>query len=74
MYEAGHLICGTPDDVSRQISELQKCYADGELEWLSWEFYQQGNLPLDEQKRQLKMFAEEVWPTFRDSDAIDAVA
>jgi alkanesulfonate monooxygenase SsuD/methylene tetrahydromethanopterin reductase-like flavin-dependent oxidoreductase (luciferase family) len=74
MYEAGHLICGTPDDVSRQLSELQKRYADGELEWLSWEFYQQGNLPLDEQKRQLKMFAEEVWPSFRDRDAIDAVS
>lgn len=66
MYEAGHLICGTPDQVSEQISELQKCYADGNLEWLSWEFYQQGNLQIDEQKRQLRMFAEQVWPKFRN--------
>ncbi|HYC82120.1 MAG TPA: LLM class flavin-dependent oxidoreductase [Solirubrobacterales bacterium] len=66
MFEAGHLICGTTDEVNEQISELQKCYADGELEWLSWEFYQQGNISLDEQKRQMKMFADDVWPNFRD--------
>jgi len=65
MYEAGHLICGTVDQVNQQISDLQRCYADGDLEWLSWEFYQQGNLSLDEQKQQLKLFAEEVWPNFR---------
>jgi alkanesulfonate monooxygenase SsuD/methylene tetrahydromethanopterin reductase-like flavin-dependent oxidoreductase (luciferase family) len=70
MFEAGHLICGTTDEVNEQIADLQKCHAEGEeagdLEWLSWEFYQQGNLPLDEQKRQLKMFADDVWPNFRD--------
>jgi len=70
MHEAGHLICGTTDEVNEQIADLRKCHADesegGDLEWLSWEFYQQGNLPLDEQKRQLKMFADDVWPNFRD--------
>lgn len=66
MYEAGHLICGTPDQVNEQIASLRKCHGDGELEWLSWEFYQQGNLQLDEQKSQLKMFCEEVWPNIRD--------
>jgi alkanesulfonate monooxygenase SsuD/methylene tetrahydromethanopterin reductase-like flavin-dependent oxidoreductase (luciferase family) len=66
MYEAGHLICGTPDDVNRQLTDLQKCHGDGNLEWLSWEFYQQGNMPLAEQKRQIQMFGEHVWPNFRD--------
>jgi len=66
MFEAGHLICGTTAEVNEQIAELRKCYADGDLEWLSWEFYQQGNISLDEQKRQLKMFADDVWPNFRD--------
>ncbi|WP_167042348.1 LLM class flavin-dependent oxidoreductase [Salinibacterium sp. ZJ454] len=66
MMEAGHLICGTPDDVNRQLYDLQKCHSDGNLEWLSWEFYQQGNMPLEEQKRQIRMFGEHVWPNFKD--------
>lgn len=66
MYEGGHILVGTPDDIVKQMSGLSRCYADGNLEWLTWEFYAQGNLPLDESKRQLRMFAEAVWPHFRD--------
>lgn len=62
MAETNHLICGTPDQVVEQLTDLERCYSDGHLDWLSWEFYQQGNCSVDVQKQQLKRFCEEVWP------------
>jgi len=64
MYDTDHLLAGTPDEVSEQMESLHRCHADGELEWLSWEFYAQGNVGLDEQKRQLELFADKVRPRF----------
>jgi alkanesulfonate monooxygenase SsuD/methylene tetrahydromethanopterin reductase-like flavin-dependent oxidoreductase (luciferase family) len=64
MYETDHLLAGTPDDVCRQMEGLYRCHGDGQLDWFSWEFYAQGNVSLDEQKRQLELFAEKVRPKF----------
>jgi alkanesulfonate monooxygenase SsuD/methylene tetrahydromethanopterin reductase-like flavin-dependent oxidoreductase (luciferase family) len=65
MYDTDHLLAGTPDEVCRQMESLYRCHADGQLDWLSWEFYAQGNVPVDECKRQLELFAEHVRPRFR---------
>jgi alkanesulfonate monooxygenase SsuD/methylene tetrahydromethanopterin reductase-like flavin-dependent oxidoreductase (luciferase family) len=65
MLDTDHLLAGTPDDVCRQMESLYRCHGDGQLDWLSWEFYAQGNVPLDEQKRQLELFATKVRPRFR---------
>ena len=62
MYDTDHLLAGTPDDVSRQLESLLRCHGDGELDWLSWEFYAQGNVSVDECKRQIEMFATQVRP------------
>lgn len=69
MYETNHLICGTPDMVVEQLTDLERCYSDGHLEWLSWEFYQQANCPLDVQKTQLWRFCEEIWPRVEENAA-----
>jgi alkanesulfonate monooxygenase SsuD/methylene tetrahydromethanopterin reductase-like flavin-dependent oxidoreductase (luciferase family) len=65
MVEAGTVLLGTPDDVKRQLEPLLRCYGDGQLEWLVWEFFQQGTLPLDVQHRQLELFATKVLPAFQ---------
>jgi alkanesulfonate monooxygenase SsuD/methylene tetrahydromethanopterin reductase-like flavin-dependent oxidoreductase (luciferase family) len=69
MIDKGQLLCGTPDDVKRQLESLHHCHGDGddrgELEWLVWTFFAQGTTPYDTQQRQLEMFAEQVWPAFR---------
>jgi alkanesulfonate monooxygenase SsuD/methylene tetrahydromethanopterin reductase-like flavin-dependent oxidoreductase (luciferase family) len=59
------LLCGTVDDVKRELEALHGCHGgDGELEWFQWTFYQQGNISIDAQKRQLEMFATKVLPEF----------
>ncbi|HTK66847.1 MAG TPA: LLM class flavin-dependent oxidoreductase [Pseudonocardia sp.] len=70
LIETRQLLCGTPDDVKRQLEELHTCHAGpgeqaGELDWLVWQFFQQGTVPLDAQRRQLEMFAEKVLPAVR---------
>jgi alkanesulfonate monooxygenase SsuD/methylene tetrahydromethanopterin reductase-like flavin-dependent oxidoreductase (luciferase family) len=61
-----YVICGTPDQVKREIADLRDIYgAGGDLEWLQWGFYQQGTVPFSVQQRQLEMFMERVWPEFR---------
>jgi len=70
MIEAGQLLCGTPDDVKRQMEQLHNCHApnrgEGSLEWLSWTFFCQGTQPADVQSKQLELFASKVWPAFKD--------
>ena len=66
----GQLLCGTPDDVKRQMVDLHRCHpADGEdagqLDWLVWQFFQQGTTSPDTQCRQLELFAEHVLPAVR---------
>lgn len=64
MYKTGQLLCGTTDDVTRQLEALHSCHADGELDWLAWEFQTQGTCTMDEHKRQLDLFADKVMPRF----------
>jgi alkanesulfonate monooxygenase SsuD/methylene tetrahydromethanopterin reductase-like flavin-dependent oxidoreductase (luciferase family) len=68
MYERGALLCGTPDEVSEQLSELSRCFADGRLEWFGWEFWAQalpgGPEVVDLQRRQMELFANQVMPRF----------
>ncbi|MEI7625732.1 MAG: LLM class flavin-dependent oxidoreductase [Actinomycetota bacterium] len=66
MIETGQILIGTADDVKDQLSELQRCHGDGELEWLVWSHFGQGTTPREESCRQLKIFAEKVWPAFKD--------
>lgn len=63
LIEFGQIICGTVDDVKRQIEDLRRCHADGDLDWLIWEFFAQGNTTIDEQRRQLELFSEKVLPS-----------
>ena len=65
LIDFGHLICGTPDDVRDQLVDLSRCYSDGHLDWLTWQFYPQGTLPRAEQEKELRMFAEQVLPTLK---------
>jgi alkanesulfonate monooxygenase SsuD/methylene tetrahydromethanopterin reductase-like flavin-dependent oxidoreductase (luciferase family) len=64
LIEAGTVLLGTPDDIKHQLEPLVRCYGDGQLEWLVWEFFQQGNVPLEVQRRQVELFATEVMPAF----------
>ncbi len=65
LVASGAVLLGTPDDVKSQLEPLSRCYGDGKLEWLVWEFFQQGTLPMDVQRRQLELFATEVLPAFQ---------
>lgn len=65
MIDKGYQLCGTVDDVKRQLEALARCHGDGALEWISWNFFYQGTVPLDVQKKQLELFATQIWPEFR---------
>jgi alkanesulfonate monooxygenase SsuD/methylene tetrahydromethanopterin reductase-like flavin-dependent oxidoreductase (luciferase family) len=71
MIEKGQLFVGTPDEVKRDLEKLYHCHGtgseEGELEWLVWTFFAQGLKSMDVQRRQLEMFANEVWPEFKDA-------
>lgn len=58
--EAGFLLEGTADDLKRQIDDLHKVHADGELEYLCWMFNAQGLIPLEEQLEQLELYMNDV--------------
>ena len=64
MVRTKYALAGTPDHVKREIESLQKMHkGDGELEWFCW-LFDQGLMPLDEQKRQIEFFAEHIIPEF----------
>ena len=65
MIEFGYQLCGTVDDVKRQMEKLVRCHGNGALEWLSWNFFYQGTVPWQVQAEQLELFATKVWPEFR---------
>jgi hypothetical protein len=65
MIEKKYQLCGTVDDIKREMEPLAKCYADGNLEWLSWNFFCQGTTPRHVQDRQLELFATKVMPAFK---------
>ncbi len=62
MIDTGQCLCGTPDDVTRQLEDLRRCHSDGDLEWLVWEFC---GTDKESDKRQLDMFASKVLPRIR---------
>lgn len=65
MIETGQMLCGTPDDVSRQLESVHRCHSDGELEWLVWEWWVAPNDSRDDQLRRLDMFVDKIWPRFK---------
>ena len=72
LIEVRQLLCGTVDDVKRQMEELNTIHpADGEeageLDWLVWQFFQQGTTPMEVQREQLTLFAEQVLPVVRST-------
>src|SRR2546423_14193326 len=72
LIEVGQLLGGTPDDVKRQMEDLHRCHpADGEdagqLDWLVWQFFQQGTAPPHTQRPQLERFAEPLLPAVRQT-------
>ena len=67
MIEKGYQICGTVDQVKRHFEKLVKCHGNGDLEWLSWNFFYQGTTPRHVQDRQLELFATKIMPEFADA-------
>lgn len=65
MIEKKYQLCGTVDDIKRELEPLVKCYGDGDLEWLSWNFFCQGTTPRHVQDRQLELFATKIMPEFK---------
>jgi alkanesulfonate monooxygenase SsuD/methylene tetrahydromethanopterin reductase-like flavin-dependent oxidoreductase (luciferase family) len=67
MVDVGDLLIGTPEAVCEQLSDLLRCYGDGDLEYFVWEFWAQG-LPGDDQleiaQRQIEMFGQHIRPNF----------
>jgi alkanesulfonate monooxygenase SsuD/methylene tetrahydromethanopterin reductase-like flavin-dependent oxidoreductase (luciferase family) len=59
--DSGFSIQGTADRVKRQLEDLHRCYADGELEYLCWMFNYQGMIPIDQQVDQLNEFMHKIW-------------
>lgn len=65
MLKMRYSCAGTPDQVTREIEKLHSIHGAGrELEWFGW-FLDQGLMPLDEQRRQVELFAEHVIQHFR---------
>jgi alkanesulfonate monooxygenase SsuD/methylene tetrahydromethanopterin reductase-like flavin-dependent oxidoreductase (luciferase family) len=58
LIDTRHAIVGTEDEVREKLVDLKNCYADGNLDWLVWEFFAQGTMPIAEQRRQLESFAK----------------
>ena len=65
MVDHQFALCGTPDDIKRQMESLARCHGEGELAWFSW-LTPQGLMPFDDLQRQMEIFAEKVMPAFKD--------
>lgn len=64
MIETGYQLCGTVDDVKRQIENLYTAYGTGaQLSGLSWNFFYQGLSPMSVQEQQLE-YMNKVIPEF----------
>lgn len=64
MIDKGYQLCGTIDDVKQQLAALVKCHGDGDLDWVSWNFFYQGTVPWEVQAEQLELFVTKVLPEF----------
>lgn len=65
MVDVGNLLCGTPEQVLEQAQDIRRCYSDGNLEWLTWEFWGQGapgDFKYEIPTRQLELYAKHVKP------------
>jgi alkanesulfonate monooxygenase SsuD/methylene tetrahydromethanopterin reductase-like flavin-dependent oxidoreductase (luciferase family) len=59
-------LAGTVDDIKREMEQLHRIHADGELEWFTL-LLDQGLMPFDEVREQLELFAEHIMPEFAES-------
>jgi alkanesulfonate monooxygenase SsuD/methylene tetrahydromethanopterin reductase-like flavin-dependent oxidoreductase (luciferase family) len=66
MYEDGHAICGTPDQVKRQVEADSNCHGVGKLEHFSWSNFTQGLTPRSVQEQQLELFHKHLITEFAD--------
>ncbi len=68
MFDAGQLLCGTPEQVHDQLVGLQEVFGDGGLDWLVWEYWCQ-SMPFEDwdgvQRHQLETYAKQVMPAVR---------
>jgi alkanesulfonate monooxygenase SsuD/methylene tetrahydromethanopterin reductase-like flavin-dependent oxidoreductase (luciferase family) len=70
LIETKQILCGTPDQVCEQLVDLDRCHpqdgeAPGKLDWLVWQFFQQGTTSPQVQREQLELFAKEVMPAVK---------
>jgi alkanesulfonate monooxygenase SsuD/methylene tetrahydromethanopterin reductase-like flavin-dependent oxidoreductase (luciferase family) len=65
MIDTGYQLCGTLDDVKRQMEDLHTVYGTGgNLTGLSWNFFYQGLSPLSVQEQQLEYMSKLI-PMFK---------
>jgi alkanesulfonate monooxygenase SsuD/methylene tetrahydromethanopterin reductase-like flavin-dependent oxidoreductase (luciferase family) len=65
--DSGHSLTGTVDQVKRKLEDLRSCHGgDGDLEYFSWTFFYQGNIPIEAQIEQLETVMTKVWPDVAD--------
>jgi hypothetical protein len=65
MIETGYQLCGTLDDVKRQMEDLHTVYGTGgNLTGLSWNFFYQGLSPMSVQEQQLEYMSKLI-PMFK---------
>ncbi|GAA4548517.1 LLM class flavin-dependent oxidoreductase [Pseudonocardia xishanensis] len=64
LVDAGFAICGTPDQVTEEVAKVARCHGDGELDWFSWNLFQQGNVSLDISLDQITQFEKHVIKNF----------
>ncbi len=65
LVEDRYALCGTVDDILKEMDALATCHGDGVLEWFSWNFFYQGLSPIADQERQLELFATKIMPRFK---------
>ncbi len=64
LWEDGLVICGTPDDVKRQVEAVARCHGNGNLEHFSWQLLSQGLAPRETTLEQLELFGKHIIPEF----------
>jgi alkanesulfonate monooxygenase SsuD/methylene tetrahydromethanopterin reductase-like flavin-dependent oxidoreductase (luciferase family) len=64
MRKVKYALAGTVDQVKAEIAALHEIGGKGELEWFGW-FFDQGFMSMDEEMRQIELFAKHIIPAFR---------
>jgi alkanesulfonate monooxygenase SsuD/methylene tetrahydromethanopterin reductase-like flavin-dependent oxidoreductase (luciferase family) len=70
LIDTRQLLCGTVEEVREQLEDLNRCHAEGDeeagqLDWLVWQFFNQGTTSMESQHEQLELFAEHCLPAVR---------